>query len=153
MMSFMITDPTVSKDKLMKICMVHDLAEAIVGDITPYDGITKEDKRRMEEDALKAILADVGAPEIEQEIYSLWMDYEEGTSTEAQLARELDKLEMIVQANEYERQQPGQRLESFFTSTQTSFTHPEVLAWAQEARQEHHARFASDTAVKTADEL
>ena len=29
--------------------MVHDLAEAIVGDITPYDGVSKADKRRLEE--------------------------------------------------------------------------------------------------------
>ena len=33
----------------MKICMVHDLAEAIVGDITPYDGVSKAEKRRLEE--------------------------------------------------------------------------------------------------------
>ena len=29
--------------------MVHDLAEALVGDITPYDGVSKEDKRKLEE--------------------------------------------------------------------------------------------------------
>ena len=29
--------------------MVHDLAEAIVGDITPYDGVSKAEKRRLEE--------------------------------------------------------------------------------------------------------
>ena len=32
-----------------KICMVHDLAESLVGDITPYDGVSKEDKRKLEE--------------------------------------------------------------------------------------------------------
>lgn len=49
MMSFMITDPALNKEKLMKICMVHDLAESIVGDITPNDPITKEEKRQLEE--------------------------------------------------------------------------------------------------------
>ena len=29
--------------------MVHDLAESLVGDITPYDGVSKEDKRKLEE--------------------------------------------------------------------------------------------------------
>ncbi len=48
-MSFMITDPTIDKSKLMKICMVHDLAEAVVGDITPFAGVTKEEKRILEE--------------------------------------------------------------------------------------------------------
>lgn len=49
MMSFLIQDSQVNKDKLMKICMVHDLAESIVGDITPHDGVSKEEKRSLEE--------------------------------------------------------------------------------------------------------
>jgi putative hydrolase of HD superfamily len=50
MLSFAITDPAVNKDKLIKICLVHDLAESIVGDITPPDvsGVTKEEKKKLE---------------------------------------------------------------------------------------------------------
>ena len=48
MLAFLITDPNVNKDKLMRICLVHDLAESIAGDITPYDGISKEDKKQLE---------------------------------------------------------------------------------------------------------
>jgi hypothetical protein len=49
MLSFMITDPDVKKDRLMKICLVHDLAESVVGDITPHCGVSKEDKRKLED--------------------------------------------------------------------------------------------------------
>ncbi len=49
MLSFMITDTRVNKDKLMKICLVHDLAESVVGDITPLDPVTKEEKKVLEE--------------------------------------------------------------------------------------------------------
>lgn len=56
----------------------------------------------------------------------MWLEYEQGTSIEADLARQLDKFEMIVQANEYEIAQPGKRLERFFETTKDSFTHPEV---------------------------
>ena len=49
MMSFMVSDNDINKDYLMKICMVHDLAESIVGDITPHQNISKEVKRQMEE--------------------------------------------------------------------------------------------------------
>lgn len=49
MITFVIQEKLANKDKLLKICMVHDLAESIVGDITPYDGITKEEKRKLEE--------------------------------------------------------------------------------------------------------
>ena len=53
LLPFLITDPTVNKDRLHKICLVHDLAESIVGDITPFDGITKEGKRKLEEVNIK----------------------------------------------------------------------------------------------------
>jgi putative hydrolase of HD superfamily len=49
MLAFMITDPKVNKDKLIKVCLVHDLAESVVGDITPHCGVSKEEKRRLEE--------------------------------------------------------------------------------------------------------
>lgn len=74
MLSFLITDPAVNKDRLMKICMVHDLAEAVVGDITPFDGVSKEEKRKLEEDALRAMMKDIEYKEIEEEIVSLWME-------------------------------------------------------------------------------
>lgn len=47
---------------------------------------------------------------------------------------------MIVQADEYERAQ-GKRLQSFFTYTQESFTHPEILGWANELRDERYNLF------------
>jgi putative hydrolase of HD superfamily len=56
---------------------------------------------------------------------NLWLEYEDGTSVEADLARQLDKFEMIVQANEYEMAQ-SKVLQSFFDSTQDVFIHPEV---------------------------
>lgn len=35
--------------KCMQMAVVHDLAEASVGDITPFDGISKQDKQKLEE--------------------------------------------------------------------------------------------------------
>lgn len=49
MLSFTICDKEVNKDLLIKICLIHDLAEALAGDITPYDGVSKEKKRKLEE--------------------------------------------------------------------------------------------------------
>ena len=45
---------------------------------------------------------------------------------EAQLAREFDKFEMILQALEYEQAQPEKKLDSFFKSTEESFSYPQV---------------------------
>jgi len=49
MLSFLITDPAIDRDRLIKVCLVHDLAEAVVGDITPNCGVSKEQKRQLEE--------------------------------------------------------------------------------------------------------
>lgn len=37
------------------IALVHDLAESIVGDLTPYCGVSKEDKKMMEQKAMEEI--------------------------------------------------------------------------------------------------
>lgn len=37
------------------LALVHDLAESIVGDITPYCGVSKEDKKQREMDAMREI--------------------------------------------------------------------------------------------------
>jgi len=75
---------------------------------------------------MKEILQDIGNEDISTEIMTLWLEYEQGLSIEADLARQLDKLEMILQANEYEILHPEKDLSRFFTSTKDSFTHPQV---------------------------
>lgn len=142
MLSFFITDPSINRDKLMKICLCHDLAEAIVGDITPYDGVSKEEKKKLEEDALRMIVGNIGHAEIADEILSLWLEYENGTSKEAEIAKNLDKFEMIIQADEYEQTQ-GARLDRFFESTKDSFTHPEVLEWNKALRNDRDTRLGN----------
>lgn len=39
--------------------LLHDLAESIVGDITPYDNVSKEDKKKLEIEALKKICSEL----------------------------------------------------------------------------------------------
>lgn len=75
---------------------------------------------------MKRIINGIGNQEIANEILELWMEYEEESSAEGVVAHQLDKFEMILQADEYERAHPGKRLQSFFESTKESFQHPEV---------------------------
>ena len=81
--------------KVLQICIVHDLPESIVGDITPYDGVSKDEKRNMESDAMKNV-----APEF----FELWKEYEDQSSEEAKFVKRMDKLDMSVQAMIYKRQ-------------------------------------------------
>eukprot|EP00274_Cyanoptyche_gloeocystis_P004037 CAMPEP_0196652494 /NCGR_PEP_ID=MMETSP1086-20130531/1819_1 /TAXON_ID=77921 /ORGANISM="Cyanoptyche gloeocystis , Strain SAG4.97" /LENGTH=194 /DNA_ID=CAMNT_0041983083 /DNA_START=50 /DNA_END=634 /DNA_ORIENTATION=- len=132
MMSFLI-DPSLDRDRAMKIAVVHDLAESTVGDITPFCGVSKEDKYNREKEAMKKIKEIFGDSPVGDELQSLWHEYEEGNSKEVQYVRDFDKFEMIVQAYEYEKAQ-GVDLQQFFDSTKDVFTTPTVRAWAEELR-------------------
>ncbi len=100
--SFLIEDKKLNKDKCIKIALVHDMAEAIVGDIAPAQNVSKEDKHKMEEAAMQEIKT-VLQEKLGAEFYNLWIEYEEGTSDEGKIVKEIDKFEMIVQAFEYEK--------------------------------------------------
>ncbi|KAL8493136.1 hypothetical protein ACS0TY_024374 [Phlomoides rotata] len=123
--------PGVNRERCMKMAIVHDIAEAIVGDITPSDGIPKEEKSRREREALKKMCELLGGGDRAKEINELWMEYEENSSMEAKVVKDFDKVEMILQALEYEKEQ-GKDLEEFFESTAGKFQTDVGKAWALE---------------------
>lgn len=82
--------------RLLRMCLIHDLGEAIGGDIpAPAQGAgtSKADRERAD---LLQLLAALPAPS-RNEITDLWDEYEAAASTEAKLAKGLDKLETILQ--------------------------------------------------------
>ncbi|KAK4337612.1 hypothetical protein RND71_042099 [Anisodus tanguticus] len=123
--------PGVDRDKCVKMAIVHDIAEAIVGDITPADGISKNEKSRRERAALEDMCKLLGGGSRAKEISDLWMEYEENSSLEAKVVKDFDKVEMILQALEYENEQ-GKDLEEFFQSTAGKFQTEVGKAWASE---------------------
>lgn len=88
--------------RAMKMAILHDLPEAIVGDAMP--GETSATQRRMEKQkALDHLLSKL--PDSVKSQYSvLWQELTERNSDEARLVLELDKLEMAIQAHEYVKQ-------------------------------------------------
>ena len=91
----------IDRDRCVRLALVHDLAEAIVGDITPHDGIDPAEKRRREERAIRELAATLGGDD--GELLALWLEFEAGATPEARLVRELDVIEMAMQARAYER--------------------------------------------------
>ncbi|KAD2393497.1 hypothetical protein E3N88_40474 [Mikania micrantha] len=94
--------PGINKERCIKIAIVHDIVEAIVGDITPSDGVPKVEKTRLEQAALQEMCNVLGGGMRAEEIQELWREYEDNTSLEANLVKDFDKVEMILQALEYE---------------------------------------------------
>ena len=85
------------------MAIVHDLAEAIVGDIAPSANMPKEEKHEKERQAMQDMVALLNNSTAAQEIQTLWLEYEEGSTSEALFIKDVDKFEMIVQAYEYEK--------------------------------------------------
>ena len=105
----------VDRDRCIRMALVHDLAESIVGDITPFDGIPDNEKHSMERHAMM-VLGEFLDESVAIEINQLWEEYEQGQSPEAKYVKDIDKLEMLLQASEYEIDQ-NKQLDSFFEST------------------------------------
>ena len=42
-------------NKVIKMLVIHELGEVLIPDITPFDGITKEEKKQMEHEAFKKV--------------------------------------------------------------------------------------------------
>jgi len=85
--------------KLLKICILHDLGEAVDGDIpAPLQSsiAAKADKERNDFLSLVEPLPE----SVKSEFVSLWDEYENGNSPEARAAKALDKLETILQHNQ-----------------------------------------------------
>lgn len=88
--------------KALTMALIHDLAESIVGDITPHDGITRKEKLAKEEKAMKLLLSSL-PKKVRIEIFDMWKEFEKGSSPEAMLVREADLFERVMQANIYRK--------------------------------------------------
>ncbi|XP_074189638.1 5'-deoxynucleotidase HDDC2 isoform X1 [Rhinolophus sinicus] len=116
-MALVTKDDHLNKDRCVRLALVHDMAECIVGDIAPADNIPKEEKHRREEEAMKQ-LTQLLSKDLGKELYELWEEYETQSSAEAKFVKQLDQCEMILQASEYEdlENKPG-RLQDFYDGT------------------------------------
>ncbi|VDO82963.1 unnamed protein product [Heligmosomoides polygyrus] len=85
------------------MCLLHDLSEAIVGDITPHCGISDEEKYDLENQAIQKIASFVPVSAVGENWVLLWREYEAQDTLEARVVKHLDKFDMVVQAFEYEQ--------------------------------------------------
>ncbi len=92
------------KMRVIEMCLVHDLPEIEVGDLTPHDDLTN--KFEDETSAMEKL-----APQW----LELFLEYEQQDTPESRFVKYLDKLDMAVMARFYEEQQ-GLDLSEFIAS-------------------------------------
>jgi putative hydrolases of HD superfamily len=89
--------------RAIKMALIHDVVEAIVGDTNHVDIekniVSKDDKRKLEFEAInvlyKKLPQDAG-----DEVFELWNEYEDCVTVEANFVKALDKLETLTQLAE-----------------------------------------------------
>jgi putative hydrolase of HD superfamily len=88
--------PDVNFHKLLKICLIHDLGEAISGDISAVDQAKMGSKAGAERNDFVMLIDPLDESQ-KKEFLALWDEYEAAETKEAKLAKAFDKLETILQ--------------------------------------------------------
>ncbi|HEX5457548.1 MAG TPA: HD domain-containing protein [Candidatus Nitrosotalea sp.] len=113
-------------EKTLKMALLHDLAESIIGDFMPGE-ISIENKRVAENEAMKEILSKL--PEnIATKYQDIWDEYTLANTAEALLLHDIDKLEMAIQAMKYSSEGfSNEKLGLFIDSAKKEIKSKELL--------------------------
>jgi len=123
LLTLMLVDscfPELDRELAVEMALLHDLGEVYAGDVTPGDGVPSEEKHRRESASVVRVLAGLDHGE---EYVALWEEYERGETPEARLVRQVDRLEMGMQAYLYEVQE-GADLSEFCASAHAALSLP-----------------------------
>ncbi|KAK3113372.1 hypothetical protein LTR53_009388 [Teratosphaeriaceae sp. CCFEE 6253] len=130
-----------------RMALVHDMAEALVGDITPVDGVSKVEKSRRETETMDYLCRDLmggvhkGFGQAEA-IREVWQEYEDGVTEEAVFVHDVDKMELLLQMMEYERQHEGRLDLGEFAWVAERIAGVEVKGWARDLLEERREFWA-----------
>ncbi len=88
--------PELDQNKVLKMAILHELGEAIIGDIPVRDNV--EDKHEREKQAMEEILSSF---DFAPEFLSLWEEFEKEETPEAKFVKSIDRLEFVLQRYGY----------------------------------------------------
>ena len=125
-MSMVISDlENYNSEKILKMVLLHDLAESKIGDYTP-DQISKEKKKELENKAFFEIVRNL-PDSVRTQYLKIWQEYQENNSPESKIVHQIDRLEMVLQAKLYQKEgHPKEKLYSFFESAKIDIVHPKL---------------------------
>lgn len=113
-------------EKILKMALLHDLAESITGDFMPEE-ISKDNKKIAEDDAMKEIFSKL-PNNLADEYDKIWQEYIHTNTEESILLHEIDKLEMAIQAAKYSSEGfSNEKLSLFIDSAKKEIKSKELL--------------------------
>ena len=123
-----------------KMALVHDMAELLVGDITPMDDVPKAEKARREAKTMEYLCSELlgGCGEQEQgdQIRAIFEEYEKGETLESKFVHDVDKVELLLQMIEYEKRSGGTKDLGEFSKVATNVQLEEMKGWCREILKE-----------------
>lgn len=87
-------DFNVDIQKVLEMLIVHELEEVIIGDITPFDGISEEEKLALGDKAVQEILSGL---KLKDKYIALTDEFNAKSTKEAEFAFLCDKLDFVLQ--------------------------------------------------------
>ena len=88
--------------KVVRMALIHDLAEVTLGDLTPNQKLIRGEAHEIAEGEIMDKFMDLLNDRVRELFLEAWEEYVAGESDEAVLVKDADKLEMVIQALEYE---------------------------------------------------
>lgn len=85
--------------RVLKICVIHDLGEAISGDVSAIEQNADSNKSEQERSDLLQLMHPLD-PQLREELLILWDEYETASSPEARAVKAMDKIETLIQHNQ-----------------------------------------------------
>lgn len=89
--------PFVDCDKVIKMCLIHDLGEAVTGDIPAF---LKTEQNEVDEAKLLREFLSTLPENVKNEFYALLDEMDEQKTPEAKLYKAFDNLEAVISHNE-----------------------------------------------------
>jgi putative hydrolase of HD superfamily len=127
-----------NQEVLILMALLHDVFASVIGDTTPYDKILRVSKNKkklfetlpwlgspegkrllslenMETDskALDKVVSFL-PPNLRNEAKYFWLEYKTGVSREARFARQVDRIESVIQAMEYQKENKSMPVRAFW---------------------------------------
>lgn len=87
----------VNQLEVLKMVAVHDLGEALVGDIPEFKIADRQNKIELERAAFHQLTKVIDDKKVAREIVDLWEKFEKRNTPEAKLAYSIDKFEVLLQ--------------------------------------------------------
>ncbi|KAL8758089.1 MAG: hypothetical protein Q9184_004033 [Pyrenodesmia sp. 2 TL-2023] len=123
------------------LALVHDMAECLVGDITPADPVTKPEKSRRERTTMSYLTNTLlspatGCSDAGAQIREAWEEYEMVETLESKFVHDVDKVELVLQMVEYERRGQGEVDLGEFVHVADGVKLKEMKEWCKEVLRE-----------------